>query len=38
MATFIFRMAASFGFERRGDGPQAGAILIVVAFGVWWLG
>jgi low temperature requirement protein LtrA len=38
IATVIFAATAHMGIHGRGDGPQAGAVLVAVAVGLWWLG
>jgi len=38
IATLIFVTAAQLGIGVRGDGPQTGAALVLIAAGIWWLG
>ena len=38
VACIVFTLAAKMGFPGRGDGPQTGAVMMLVALGVWWLG
>jgi hypothetical protein len=38
VATLVFGMSMEMGIERRGDGPQTGAALALIALGLWWLG
>jgi hypothetical protein len=38
VAAMIFQMAALYGFQHRGDGPQTGTGLALAAVGIWWLG
>jgi hypothetical protein len=38
VSTLVFGMSIEMGIKHRGDGPQTGVVLTVIALGLWWLG
>jgi hypothetical protein len=38
VATVVFGMSMEVGIKHRGDGPQTGLVLAVIALGLGWLG